>query len=70
MDKIDPIVTPGTTADGKYDIVTTNGSQIAGYLEQLFQANLGEDPRFQAMYKTEAYVNRKICKNFKRPLIT
>lgn len=59
MDKIDPIVTPSTTADGKYDVVTTNGSQITGYLKQLFQTNLGEDPRFQAMNKTEAYVNRK-----------
>lgn len=59
MEKIDPIETPGTSEDGKYDIVTTNGSQIKGYLEQLFQANLGEDPRFQAMYRTEAYVNRK-----------
>ena len=59
MENIDPIKIPSTTADGKYDIVTTNGSQIKGYLEQLFKANLGEDPRFQAMYKTEAYVNRK-----------
>jgi len=59
MENIEPIKIPSTTADGKYDIVTTNGSQITGYLEQLFKANLGEDPRFQAMYKTEAYVNRK-----------
>lgn len=59
MENIEPIVIPSKSPDGKYDIVTTNGAQITGFLKQLFETNLGEDPRFQAMYRTEAYVNRK-----------
>tara|TARA_Y100000592_G_scaffold58091_1_gene90989 strand:+ start:3481 stop:6723 length:3243 start_codon:yes stop_codon:yes gene_type:complete len=59
MEKIKPMVIPSQSPDGKYDIITTNGAQITGFLKQLFETNLGEDPRFQAMYRTEAYVNRK-----------
>jgi|11BtaG_2_1085332.scaffolds.fasta_scaffold00158_7 hypothetical protein len=46
-------------SDGKYDKVTTNGSKIINYLKQVFETNLGQDPRFQAMYNVEAYLNRK-----------
>ena len=47
------------SSDGKYDYVTTNGQQIQGYLQKLFQTSIGQDPRAQAKFKTEAYVDRK-----------
>ena len=58
-ESIGPIKIESTSADGKYDIVTTNGSQITDYLQKLFEINLGGDPRSQARFKTEAYVARK-----------
>lgn len=59
MEDIGPKKFYSQSADGKYDIITTNGSQITEYLQKYFESSLGEDPRFQAMFKTEAYVNRK-----------
>jgi hypothetical protein len=47
------------SSDGKYDYVTTNGQQIQGYLQKLFQTSIGQDPRAQAKFRTEAYVDRK-----------
>ncbi len=47
------------SSDGKYDYVTTNGQQLQGYLQKLFQVSIGQDPRAQAKFKTEAYVDRK-----------
>lgn len=47
------------SSDGKYDYETTNGRQIQGYLKALFEINIGRDPRAQAMYRTQAYVDRK-----------
>ena len=47
------------SSDGKYDYVTTNGQQIQGYLQKLFQVSIGQDPRAQAKFRTEAYVDRK-----------
>ena len=47
------------SSDGKYDYVTTNGQQIQGYLQKLFQTSIGQDPRAQAKFRTESYVDRK-----------
>lgn len=49
-----------TSADGKYNITTTNGPALLMQpLSQLYQFRMGNDPRVQAMYKTQAYVDRK-----------
>jgi len=49
-----------TSADGRYEITTTNGPAILMQpLEQLYQMRMANDPRIQAMYKTQAYVDRK-----------
>ena len=48
------------SADGRYEITTTNGpSLLMQPLSQLYQFRMGNDPRVQAMYKTQAYVDRK-----------
>ena len=59
MEEIKPMKFHSTSPDGKYDIVTTNGQQIEKWLEKVFESSLGQDPRFQAMYKTQAYLARK-----------
>ena len=52
--------TKSTSTDGKYEITTTNGpSTLMQPLAQLYQFRMGNDPRVQAMYKTQAYVDRK-----------
>ena len=40
-------------------IKTKNGEQLIEPLSKLFEAELGADPGVQAVYKTQAYVNRK-----------
>jgi len=51
---------PSTSADGKYEITTTNGPALLMQpLSQLFQFRMGNDPRVQDMYRTQAYVDRK-----------
>jgi len=51
---------PTRSADGRYLVTTTNGpAQLMQPLEQLYQMRMANDPRIQAMYKTQAYVDRK-----------
>jgi hypothetical protein len=45
--------------DGKWIVKTKNGEQLIEPLQKLFEARLGNDPAIQAVYKTQAYVNRK-----------
>ena len=40
-------------------IKTKNGKQLMEPLSKLFESTLGSDPAIQAVYKTQAYVNRK-----------
>ena len=57
-------VIPSTSADGLYEITTTNGpAALMQPLAQLYQFRMGNDPRVQAMYKTQAYVDRKNWSN-------
>jgi hypothetical protein len=45
--------------DGKFIVKTKNGEQLIEPLSRLFESQLGSDPGVQAVYKTQAYVNRK-----------
>lgn len=45
--------------DGKWIVKTKNGEQLIEPLSKLFESQLGADPSVQAVYKTQAYVNRK-----------
>lgn len=45
--------------DGRWIIKNTNGEQLIEPLSKLFEAQLGSDPAVQAVYQTQAYVNRK-----------
>jgi len=45
--------------DGKWIVKTKNGEQLIEPLSRLFESQLGSDPGIQAVYKTQAYVNRK-----------
>lgn len=45
--------------DQRWIIKTKNGEQLMEPLSKLFEATLGSDPGVQAVYKTQAYVNRK-----------
>ena len=45
--------------DGRYIIKTKNGDELIEPLSKLFEASLGSDPTVQAIYQTQAYVNRK-----------
>ena len=45
--------------DGKWIITQKNGEKLKEPLSKLFEARLGSDPQVQAVYKTQAYVNRK-----------
>lgn len=45
--------------DGRWLIKKTNGDQLIEPLGKLFEAQLGNDPGIQAVYKTQAYVDRK-----------
>jgi hypothetical protein len=53
------IVTPSFSQDGKWMIKTRNGEAILEPLQDLFEAELGNDPAVQAVYKMQAYVDRK-----------
>lgn len=45
--------------DGKWIMKNKNGQLIIEPLSNLFEAELGKDPAIQAVYKTQAYLNRK-----------
>lgn len=45
--------------DNKFMIKTRNGEAILEPLQDLFEAELGNDPAVQAVYKMQAYVDRK-----------
>lgn len=45
--------------DGRWIVKTKNGQQLVEPLQKLFEARLGSDPAIQAVYKTQAFVNRK-----------
>jgi hypothetical protein len=45
--------------DGRWIIKKTNGEQLMEPLAKLFEAQLGSDPAIQAVYKTQAYIDRK-----------
>lgn len=53
------IETVDFSQDGKWIVKTKNGQQLMEPLSKLFEASLGSDPAVQAIYKTQAYVNRK-----------
>lgn len=57
--KYGDIKTVKWSEDGRYMITKTNGEPLEEPLQHLFEANLGGDPQIQAIYKTQAYVNRK-----------
>jgi hypothetical protein len=45
--------------DGRWIVTTKNGEQLIPTLSRLFEAQLGSDPAIQAVYKTQAYLDRK-----------
>ena len=45
--------------DGKWIMKNKNGQLIIEPLSNLFEAEIGRDPAVQAVYRTQAYVNRK-----------
>lgn len=45
--------------DGRWIVKSTNGQQLIEPLSKLFESELGSDPAVQAVYQTQAYVNRK-----------
>jgi hypothetical protein len=45
--------------DGRYMVKTKNGENLMEPLSKLFEATLGSDPAIQAVYQTQAYINRK-----------
>jgi hypothetical protein len=47
------------SADGKWILKNKNGQLIIEPLSNLFEAEIGRDPAVQAVYRTQAYVNRK-----------
>lgn len=53
------IETVDFSKDGKWIVKTKNGDQLIEPLSKLFEAELGADAGVQAVYKTQAYVNRK-----------
>ena len=57
--KYGDIKTVQKSEDGKWMITKTNGEALEEPLNKLFEANLGSDPQIQALYQTQAYVNRK-----------
>lgn len=57
--KYGDIKTVKRSEDGRWMITKTNGEALEEPLNKLFEANLGADPQVQAVYKTQAYVNRK-----------
>jgi hypothetical protein len=53
------IETVDFSPDGKWIITQKNGEKLREPLSKLFEARLGSDPSVQAVYRTQAYVNRK-----------
>lgn len=53
------IETVDFSPDGRWIITQKNGEKLREPLSKLFEATLGNDPKVQAVYKTQAYVNRK-----------
>jgi hypothetical protein len=51
--------TPSFSEDGRWMYQTKNGEQIMEPLSKLFEAELGQDPGIQDVYRTLAYVKRK-----------
>jgi hypothetical protein len=51
--------TPSFSEDGRWMYQTKNGQQIMEPLSKLFEAELGNDPGIQDVYRTKAYVQRK-----------
>ena len=45
--------------DGRWVVKKKNGEQLMEPLSKLFEAELGNDPAIQAVYKTQAYLDRK-----------
>jgi hypothetical protein len=45
--------------DGRWIVKKTNGEQLIEPLAKLFESQLGSDPAIQAVYKTQAYLDRK-----------
>jgi hypothetical protein len=45
--------------DNRWVVTTKNGQQLMEPLSRLFEAELGKDPAVQAVYKTQAYLDRK-----------
>ena len=46
--------------DGRYIISSINGEAATPYMQKLFESALGNDAQIQDVYKTQAYLNRKI----------
>jgi hypothetical protein len=57
--KYGDIKTVSKSEDGRWMITKTNGEALEEPLSRLFEANLGSDPQIEAVYQTQAYVNRK-----------
>ena len=57
--KYGDIKTVAWSPDGRYQITKTNGQPLEEPLQHLFEANLASDPQVEAIYQTQAYVNRK-----------
>lgn len=53
------IKTVSWSEDGRYQITKTNGQPLEEPLQHLFEANLAANPQIEAIYQTQAYVNRK-----------
>ena len=53
------IETVDFSPDGKWIVKTRNGENLIEPLSKLFEAELGNDPAIQAVYRSQAYVNRK-----------
>lgn len=53
------VKTVSFSKDNRYRITTTNGSQLIEPLSTFFESQLGSDPAVQAVFKTQAYVDRK-----------
>lgn len=53
------VKTDSLTRDGRYKVTTTNGSQMVTGLTEAFVGAFANDPSVNAMYKTQAYLQRK-----------
>lgn len=53
------IETVDFSPDGRWIVKNKNGEALMEPLSKLFEASLGSDPAIQAVYQTQAYINRK-----------